>query len=338
MTEETGVKEEKFGRRNALRALVAGALAAKFGTLHAQQGFPNRVLKIFMGVPPGGSADLAMRPLANQLGQRLGQQVLLEHRPGANQSIAANAMVRSPADGYSLLMASDAAMSVALALKTPLPYNVKEDFVPVGLVTYLTPILVTNPNNPINTVADLVARAKAAPGKISYGSLGVGSTSHIGMEAFAVQHGIQLLHVPYAGTAPATTAAIAGEVDVVLVSIGNTLPYIPARLKPIAVAGVERSPRLPNVPTFVESGFKDFVMRGWLALFAPRGTPAPVLERLRKEIWEIVSAKGYIDSAVLPYASDPSTVPPDQLENFLRADQEKWVNWVRQAETRGKVS
>ncbi len=330
------MKPELISRRYAITA-IAAALAPLGLPLHAQDRYPSRPIRVLLGVPAGGSFDLVMRPLAAQLSQRLSQPVLLDHRPGANQQISVTGVTKATPDGYTLLMASDAALSVAPAMQTSLPYDPKKELIPLGVINHISLMLVTQPANPISTLADLVARAKAMPGQISYASLGVGSIAHIAMEAFAEQNGIELLHVPYQGTAPAVTATAGGQVDLTMVSIGVTLPMMPQRLKPIALAGVERNPQLPSVPTFMEAGFKDFEVRAWFGLFAPRGTPDAVVALLRKEVWDIVSSKAFIDSAVLAHASEPSTVSPERLDAFLSADQEKWAGWVRRVASRIKI-
>lgn len=323
----------RSARRHLLKTLAASAAASTgvlaLGQAFGQENYPNRVIKISLGVPPGGSAELVLRPLIQQLSPRLGQPIIIEYRPGANQTISMAFVAKAPPDGYTLGFATDAPFSLAPALPSPLAYDAKADFVPIAILEHVALLLVTQPSNPINSLADLVAQAKAKPGKISYGSLGVGSIAHVALEVFALENGIELLHVPYKGVAPAVTAGVSGEVDLTFVSVGPNLPFIPTRLKPIALASVRRSRQLPNVPTFIESGYKDFDVRAWFGLLAPRKTPEPIIARLRREIWSIVSSKDFIEKAITPAAAEPSSVPPERLESFLRADQDKWVQWVK---------
>lgn len=327
-------------RRRMLQMLATGAGVGMLpaGALLAQESWPNRVIRISVGAAPGGSADLVMRPMIQQLSTRLGQSIIMEHRAGANQTISTAFVAKAPADGYTLGFVTDGPMSLAPALPAPLPYDARADFVPIAVLQHVSLVLVTHPDNPIRTLADLVARAKANPGKISYGSLGIGSIPHIALEVFALQNGIELLHVPYSGTAPAVAAAVGREVDMTFVSIGVTLPFLPARLRPIAQAGVTRHPRLASVPTFIESGHKDMDVRAWFGLVAPRRTPEPIVTRLRRDIWDIVSSKEFVEKTIMPIASEPSTVPPEKLEEFLRVDQEKYIGWVKRLGTRVKLT
>jgi tripartite-type tricarboxylate transporter receptor subunit TctC len=321
------------GRRRVLKTLAASAAASTavmaLGRALGQENYPNRVIKISLGVPPGGSAELVLRPLIQQLSPRLGQPIIIEYRPGANQTISMAFVAKAPPDGYTLGFATDAPYSLAPALPQALAYDARADFVPIAILEHVALLLVTQPSNPINSLVDLVAQAKAKPGKISYGSLGVGSIAHVALEVFALENGIELLHVPYKGVAPAVTAGVSGEVDLTFVSVGPNLPFIPARLKPLALASVQRSQLLPNVPTFIESGYKDFDVRAWFGLLAPRQTPQPIVGRLQQEIWRIASSKDFIQNTIVPTAAEPSSVPPERLESFLRADQEKWVKWVK---------
>jgi len=336
--------DQHDGKKRPNRRQVLGGTAATIASTlvfgrpaAAQEKYPARPIRVMVGTPAGGSFDLIMRPLANSLSARIGQPVVLEHRPGANQVIAVTAVAKAPPDGYLIGMASDAPLSLAPALPAPLPFHPSE-LTPIAVIQHVSLMLVTHTDNPIKSVADLVARAKAAPGRVSYASLGVGSIAHVAMEAFAVENGIELLHVPYAGTNPAVTATVARDVDMTFVSIGVTLPHIPGRLRPIALAGPIRSPMLPNVPTFIESGHKDFEVRAWFGLVAPRRTPEAIVSLLRQEVWKIVSSDEFIRTAVLPTAAERSTVPPENLENFLRADLAKWERWVKRLGPNVKLS
>jgi tripartite-type tricarboxylate transporter receptor subunit TctC len=327
-------------RRHALKMLVGSALTGS-GLLvpaatKAQDKWPSKPIKILVGTAPGGSADLVLRPTINQLSPKLGQPLILEHRPGANQTIAVGAVAKAAPDGYTLGFATDAPMSLAPALPAPLPYQPAE-LTPIAVMEHVSLVLVTHVQNPITSLANLVARAKANPGKISYGSLGIGSIAHIALEIFAMENGIELLHVPYSGTGPAVMATAARDVDLTFVSVGVVLPHIPGRLKAIAMAGIQRSPLLPNTPTFLESGYKEFEVRAWFGIVAPRLTPEPIVTQLRREIWNIVSTDDFEKNVLAPMAAEKSTVPPDRLEAFMLADQRKWAEWVKRLGARVKL-
>jgi tripartite-type tricarboxylate transporter receptor subunit TctC len=339
--------QDEYGRsrRTALKALSLTSLAWTTPLYAQGRDFPNRPIRIVVPYPPGGSADIYTRPLATALNQRLGQSIIIENRPGANGQIGTALVAKAPADGYTILFITDGAMSIAPAL-SKVPYDARNDFTSLALMAHLPQLLVAAENSGITTLADFINRAKEKPGTVSYGSLGVGSIAHVAMEVFANEAGIELLHIPYQGTAPAMTAAMTGEVQSVFLSIAAALPQLRAgRVRPIALAAATRSPLLPQVPTFAEASgttvpnMSDFDVRAWFGLFTPKGTPDAVMQLLRREFWAVLSSKEYVSEVVIRNGSEPATVPPEGMEQFIRDDQTKWASWVKRVERRlGKTS
>jgi tripartite-type tricarboxylate transporter receptor subunit TctC len=327
-------------RRRILKGLAGAAGIVAAGKLFAQSGkYPDRPVKLVVPYQGGGSVELFVRPLAAQLAQRFGQQVFIEYKPGANSQIGAGYAAKSPPDGYTILFATDAAMSIAPALAPSLPYDARSDFTPLSVISHLPLLLVVHPDTGFRTVADIVAKARAQPGTVSHGTLGVGSIAHVGMEIFAQQAGIELLHVPFQGSGPVVTSLLGGNINGALLSIGASLVHARAgKMRPIALAAARRSPVWPDVPTFAESGFPDFEVRGWFGMFAPRGLPEPVAQTLTREMWSIISSKDFIENVTLKNGFEPADVPPEQFAQFLRNDQVKWATWVKKVEPRLRKS
>jgi len=318
-------------RRRALAHGVAlGLGAAGIKSVRAQTAdFPNRVIKFVLPFPAGGTLDALGRQVGNRLAPRLGQPIIIESRPGANSQIGAAFVAKAPADGYTLLLGTDASMSVAPALSKSLPYDPRRDFAPVSLLAHASLMLAAHPSIGVSSLADLIAQAKAQPGKLSYASLGIGSLAHITTEALAQRTGMELLHVPYQGIAPAMTALLAGEIKLLFAAITLPLPHIRSgRVRGIALAGPARSPLLPEMPTFAEVGLTDFESRGWFGVLAPRGTPEPIIRTLGREIWSVVSSPEFVETFVKVQGFEATTTPPEQFEAFLRRDQEKWASLV----------
>ena len=318
-------------RRRALTqglALGLGAAGVKGASAQTAE-FPNRLIKFILPFPAGGTLDALGRQVASRLAPRLGQPIIIESRPGANTQIGATFVSKAPADGYTVLLGSDAAMSLAPALGKPLPYDPRRDFAPLSLLAHASLLLAAHPSIGVSSLAELIAQAKAQPGKLSYASLGIASQAHVTTEMLAQLTGIELLHVPYRGIAPAVTALLAGEIKLLFAAITSTLAHIRSgRIRGIALAGPARSPLLPELPTFAEAGLAEFESRGWFGAFAPRGTPEPIVRRLGREIWSVVSSPEFVETVVKAQGFEAAATPPEQFEAFLRGDQEKWASWV----------
>ena len=259
-----------------LAALVACASAA---------AFPDRPITLVVPYPPGGATDIVARIVSKGMAQRLGQAMVVDNKAGAGTAIGAAAVAQAPADGYTLLISSNTTFTITPALRSKLPFDPQKSFESIGLLGTSPLVLLANTSVPAATVKDVVALAKAKPGKLAYGSFGAGTTSHFAGEMFKLAAGADLLHVPYKGSAPAMTDLISGQVQFTFDTNVAALPMLQAgRVKAIAVTSAQRSPSLPNVPTIAESGYADFEMVPWITIVAPRGLPQPVQKSLGKAL------------------------------------------------------
>jgi len=266
------------------RAALAGIAATALPALARAQAWPSRPVKLICPFPPGGGTDVIARIVAQQLSVRLGQQVYVENRSGANGGAGALEVARAAPDGYTLGAISDSPMTVNPSLYGNLQYQPLRDFVPVARVNHFPSYLVAHPSVPIKNVAELIAYAKANPGKLNYSSGGVGNFSHLGLAMLAFQAGINIVHVPYRGIGPATTAVLAGDVQLTYNNVATAKPHVEAgKLTGLAVGTAQRLPALPNVPTVAET-LPGFNVTPWVGVFAPAKTPKEIVARLSKEV------------------------------------------------------
>lgn len=249
----------------------------------AQQDYPNRPIRLIVPYPPGGPTDIMGRLTSEVLTKRLGQNVVVDNRGGAATAIGAEIAARSPADGYTLLASSETTFAVTPALKDQLPYHPERDFAPISLLTTQPYVLAVTNALPVTSVTQLIAHAKANPGKLTYGSAGLGSANHLAGEMFKHAAGIDILHVPYKGNGPAIVDLVGGQISLMLGSISSLYPQA-KKLRLLAVASGKRSAAAPEIPTFTESGMPGYQVSGWNCLVAPRGTPPSVIKRLNAEI------------------------------------------------------
>jgi len=268
----------------ALGALLLGALAPAA----AQGGYPARPVHLLVGFPPGQATDTVARLLGERMAQKLGQPMVIENRPGQGGSTVLGYLKQQPADGYAITMAATGAMITNRYLQKNLPYSV-DDFAPLGLIGDLPLVLVARPGMPFDDLKGMVAYAKAHPGKLSYASPGNGTTSHLAMESLKKEAGIDLVHIPYQGSARALTDMMGGTVDVAFDTVAVTQPHIAsARLKLLAVGHTQRLPQYPAAPTVAESGYPGLVASVWLGAFAPRQVPPPVRQRLGEALGQVL--------------------------------------------------
>ncbi len=303
-------------------------------TVYAQSElstFPSRVIKIIVPFNAGGPADALARPLAEALSKKIGSAVIVENKPGANAAIASQLVAKSAPDGYTLLLASDAGMSLAPATQKSLPYDSAKDFVGVTMVAQLSQILFVGANFPAKTVQELQSIASASPNSVSYASIGVGSQTHIAIESLSKILNIKMTHVPYTGATLALTDVVGGNVQVMMSTVAGPLPFIKSgKIRPLAMAGPERNRSLPNVPTFAEIGIPNYESRGWFGIVAPAKTPHQVVQLLSKNIWEIVQSEEYINKVIEFNGFEVAKVNPQDFSNFLVKDRLKWKNLVNQ--------
>jgi tripartite-type tricarboxylate transporter receptor subunit TctC len=282
-----------------------------------------------VGFPPGGGADIVSRIIAAWLAERLGQPVIVENRPGASGNISVQAVANSPPDGYTLLFIGSSA-AVNVSLFATLPYNLLRDIAPVSGLIDFPLVLVTNPSVPAKTVAELIALAKADPGKISMASYGTGSTSHVAGELFKMMAGVEMIHVPYRGGAAMVTDLIGGRVQVGIDVLTGSLAHIRSgALRALAMAGKTRSEALPDVPTIGET-VAGYEAEAWCGLGVPNGTPPEIIERLNREI-----NAGLADRATKARLAEVATTPifftPAEFGAYMAAEIEKWGKVVRYA-------
>ncbi len=292
------------------------------------QGWPSRPIRMVVPLSPGGFADVPGRILAARLSSLLGYNVFVENRPGAGGTIGADFVAKSAPDGYTLLFTGTPHVISAWIYKK-LPYDALKDFEPVALVASGPYVLVVNPQLPVNSVRELMAAARAQPGKIDYASSGNGSAQHLVSALFASMAGIELNHVPYKGSGPAMQDLLGGQVKVSFAGIPNVLPHVKAgRLRALAVSTPRRAPDLPDVPTVAEAGVPGYQATLWLNLAAPPGTPAEIVQRLYTE-----TAKALQDAELQQNfraaGVEASSMSPQELAGFMRAEYEKWGKVVR---------
>jgi len=293
--------------------------------------FPQHIIKLIVPFTPGGPADNLARPLVEMLNKRYGYQIIVENKPGANTAIAAQYVARSNPDGYTLLFASDAGMSLAPATQKNIPYDPAKDFVAVSMVAQLTQVLFVNANLPVKNVKELAALARKSPNSLSYATYGMGSQSHVSTEAMDRLLNIEMVHIPYIGASTAFPDLISGNTQVMMSAISGPLPYIRAnKLKALAMVGPERHKSLPDVPTISEEGLPGFESRGWFGVVAPAKTPPEIVKLLSEKIWEISQTEDFISQVIDRQGFDVAKVKPSEFPEFLKQDRIKWKTLVDQ--------
>ena len=314
----------------AAMALVVTATAGVLSAAPAQaQGtWPDKPLKLVVPYPAGGNADNTARLLATQLGQRLGQQVVVDNRPGGSGTIGAAAVAKAPADGYTLLLDATA-FTVNPSLFPKLPFDAAKDFAPISLVLQVPLLMVVPANSPFQSVADVAKAARARPGHLTYASAGNGGAQHLAGELFKQGQKVAITHIPYRGGAPALTDLIGGQVDVMFSATTASGPFVKSgKLRPLAISSPRRVEGWESVPTVAESGVPGFQVSEWNGLFAPAGTPRPVLERLEAETRAIVTSpemkKRFAELGVQGVGSSAQ-----EFSSFLKAETTKWAEVIR---------
>ena len=315
--------------------LLWAVLVGLATSAQAQDVYPSKPVKLIVPFSAGGSTDLVARQIAQEMTARTGQPFVVDNKPGAGSTIGADFVAKAPADGYTLLLGTISSHGTAVGLYPKLPYDPVKDFAPITEITAIANLIVTSPQNPklagASSVADLVKLAKAKPGSISYASSGSGSSNHLATESLKSAAGISLTHVPYKGSGPALNDVAAGHVDLMLDVVLTSLPQIKAgRLKALGVTSLKRSALLPEVPTVAEQGFPGFEVLGWYGLFAPSGTPAPVLDRLHKDFTAVLKS----DKMRATLESQGGAVianSPAEFSSLIRSEIARWKKVVEQS-------
>ena len=310
---------------------IATALPA---TVHAQststssgQAYPVKPVRIIVGFTPGAGVDIAIRLIAPRIGEALGQQIVIDNRPGAGGNIGAELGARAPADGYTLF-AGGAPAAISQTLYSKLGYDLLKDFETVALVASVPNVLVVHPSLPAKSVKDLVAIARARRGELSYASTGSGSTPHLIAEMLRMQADIQILHVPYKGTPQAVTDLISGNVTFMFANILSVLPHTQSgRLRPLAITSAKRSPIVPNLPTVAET-YAGFASGTWYGLMAPANTPREIITRLNEVVTRVMQLPD-IREKFIAQGAEPLSGTPQEAAAFTRAEVAKWGKVVK---------
>ena len=309
----------RFTALLALAFALAPALA---------QDYPARPIRIIVPFSPGGAVDGPTRVVAQELGKRLKQQVIVDNRPGAGATIGSEAVAKSAPDGYTLLLASQT-NAISASLYPKLNFAPIDDFAGISLLGREPGVLVVHPATPFRSVADIIAAAKAKPESINYASSGNGSGQHLFMAQFASMAGIKLVHVPYRGSGQATTDLLAGTVPMAMPGTAGMVAHVKAgKLRAIATSGSSRSPQLPDVPTLAESGISGYSAYVWMGLMAPKGTPAAIIERLSRELKAALAApevKAYFQDAGIEIVGST----PAEMDSFFRDERDHWARVVK---------
>jgi tripartite-type tricarboxylate transporter receptor subunit TctC len=288
------------------------------------QDYPQKTIRLIVPYPPGGTADMLARTLGQEMAERLGQQIIIDNRPGAGGNIGADLAAKAAPDGYTILMGTVATHAINPNLYSQMPYDAAKDFAPIVLVATLPNLLVVNPSLPARNVKELIALAKAKPGELAFASAGNGTSQHLSGELFKKMTGVDMIHIPYKGSAPAVTDLVGGQVHLMFDNIPSSLPQVRAgKLRALAVTGPRRSPVLPDLPTLSEAGLPGFSITSWFALFAPAGTPAKILIRLNKEAGKAIASKE-LRQQWMAQGIESAGGSAEQLAAFRRIEAPRW--------------
>ncbi|MBV7430585.1 MULTISPECIES: tripartite tricarboxylate transporter substrate binding protein [unclassified Acidovorax] len=320
--------------RRRLLALAAAIACTAALPLQAQTasatGWPAKPVKLVVGYAAGGATDVIARLVGARLGDQLGQPVLVDNRAGANSNVGAEAVARSPADGYTLYVYT-IANTINATLYPKLGYDPVKDFEPIGMIARIPNILVVNPRLPIKNLADYVRYAKESKDGITFASSGSGSSIHLSGEMFKMQSKLKMLHVPYRGSAPAVTDLLGGQVDSMFDNTPSALPHVQAgKLRAIAITSAQRSPLLPDVPTLAESGYAGFDVQSWFGLAAPAGTPRAVVEQVNAALNKVL-AQPEVRNRLQELAATPDGGTPDKMRGFAAAEIKRWREVVKES-------
>jgi tripartite-type tricarboxylate transporter receptor subunit TctC len=317
---------------NATRpfALAVLAFAAALPLAAFAQQYPAKPIKIVVGYSAGGAVDIVARTLGQSLSAAMGQPVLVDNKPGAGTNIAVKAVIDAPPDGYTLLMAANA-LAANMALYKPAPFDAERDLAPVALIGRVPVVIAANPSAPYNSVAQLIAAAKAKPGTLAFASAGNGSTPHLAAELFARSAGVSLQHIPYRGGAQAITDVVGGQVPLLAMNALEVKPHVQSgKLKVLAVLSAQRSVIFPDVPTIAESGFPGFEASVWYALMAPAGTPKPILAKLHDEVQKALKTSDVAERMT----AVGGEVTPGSIETaaaLIHSERQRYDKLVREA-------
>jgi len=314
-----------------MRVGLAGLLIAACCVAHAQGAFPTRPIRLIVTSPAGGANDLLNRSLAPKLGELLAQPVLIDNRPGASGFVAAETVAKSAPDGYTLLGATEATLVANPLFFRKVPYDPQRDFAPVTMTVEVHYVLLVHPSVPANSVQELIDLARARPGTLNYASSGNGSAFHLGMEMFKRMAGVDIVHVPFKGSALSVNAMLSGEVQIMLNGTPTGMPYARSgKLRALAVAGARRSALAPELPTIAESGLPGYQMSGWFGTVAPAGTPEPVIARLNTEYLRALNA-AEVRERLEGFGFEVIGNTPGEFASRLRSESQRMERVIRES-------
>lgn len=331
----------KWRARRRLVPLLSLVIAAALVTAHSggatAQSYPSKPVRIVVPFPPGGATDVLGRLIADKLGGRVGQQVMIENKPGAGGSLGAVVAAQSPADGHVLFIGSDPGFTSAPPMSKDAGYDPIRDFAPVTMLASQSFLLNLHPSFPVTTVPEFVAYAKARPGQLSYASPGVGSPHHLGMELFKLTAGIDIVHVAYRGGAPATQDVVAGQVPIMFGSYVIAGPHLQTgKLKAIGATGAKRVVQAPEIPTIAEQGYPGFDMTTWFGLFAPAGTPNAAIARIAEETHAVLALADVRERFLTVGLDLAPVMTPAEFAARVKTDVAKWAKVVKEANIRAE--
>ncbi|HEX6006232.1 MAG TPA: tripartite tricarboxylate transporter substrate binding protein [Burkholderiales bacterium] len=317
-----------------LYRVLCGVALALPALLAYGQSYPSRPIRVILSVPAGATPDVTARLLTPGVSHILGQQLVVDNRPGAGGIIGADIAAKAPADGYTIFISSPGALTILPHLRRNLPYDTLRDFTPVSLISIGPFVLITNPGLPVKSVQELIALAKAQPGKLNYASAGNGVANHLAMELFKQMTGVDIVHVPYKGAPQAVTDVVAGNMNMMFNSIAPIVGHIKAeRVRVLGIASAKRSPQLPDVPTISEAGVPGFEAVNWFGLFAPAKTPKPIIARLNAAVVKVL----HTEDMRAQYAKLGAEVvgsSPQEFASYVRRDIAKYADIVKRSGAR----
>ena len=311
---------------------AAGAFAAlAAATFVSAQPYPTKPIKMIVPFPPAGSTDISARAVAGKLGERLGQPVVIENKPGAGGNIGGDLAAKAAPDGYTLFVGTVGTNAINQALYSKMPYDHLRDFAPVVLLSTTPNVLVTQPGFPAASVKDVIDRAKAKPGEMTFASSGAGTSIHLSGELFNSMAGTKMQHIPYKGSGPMLIDLISGTVNIAFDNLSASMPHIKGgKLKPLAITGSKRSPALPDIPTISEAGLTGYDSTSWNAIYVPRGTPKEIIDRLNRETRAILESPE-TRKFFAEQGAESGGGTPEQLDAFTRAETAKWAKVVKES-------
>ena len=317
--------------RTARRALLAGLIAAALPLGAAAQNYPTKPITIIVPFSAGGTTDILARVVGQALSTELGQSVVIDNRAGAGGNIGGALAAKAPADGYTLFMGTVGTHAINEALYKKMPFNPIKDFAPLTRVANVPNLLVANPKQPFKTVQELIAYAKAHPGEVNFGSSGSGSSIHLSGELFKSMAKVDMVHVPYKGSAPAVTDLLGNQIAIMFDNMPSAIQHVRAgKLRPIAVTTAKRSPELPDVPTIAEAGVPGYEATSWFGMFAVAGTPKPVLDKLHAALVKVLGQPD-VKKKIAEQGGDVVAETPAQFATFIKAETAKWGKVVKES-------